>query len=269
MFGKWKKRSAPNPCPANPGIGTETKNSFTDGRRNWTEVIKLPELIAKVFKEHGHKVTNEGTWLRHLESDYQILPQFVEMIPVNGSVRTVTTIQTNHPSLIPNGVFEYQHAAAENVETAVLNGFDQWVQTDFVALCDAVQSKPMTCTLLEMEISSREGRPSRFRRAILGPVAHLMQSPAGVGSEDHPFCPSCLLTRSFEAFKELFEGDSFYGLRLYAARDATGTPQADCRVNGEDWGKGAQALREYVKTWPEAGFEFRKQYVILQNRVID
>ena len=84
-------------------------------------------------------------------------------------------------------------------------------------------------------------------------------------SEEHPFCPCCLLTKSFEAFRELIEGNGFYGLRLFAARDAEGELQADCRVNGDDWDKGAQALREYARTWPEAGYEFRKQYVVLQS----
>ena len=44
-----------------------------------------------------------------------------------------------------------------------------------------------------------------------------------------------------------------------------GVPAADCRVNGEDWEKGMQALREYARTWPAAGYEFRKQYVVLQS----
>jgi hypothetical protein len=71
--------------------------------------------------------------------------------------------------------------------------------------------------------------------------------------------------KSFPAFKDLFEGDGFYGVRLYAARDEAGVPLADCRVNGEDYESGASALREYAKTWPPAGFEFRKQYVVLHS----
>jgi hypothetical protein len=67
------------------------------------------------------------------------------------------------------------------------------------------------------------------------------------------------------AFQALLETDDFYGIRFYAMRDADGNPQADCRVNGEDWEPGAAALREYVAKWPERGFEFRKQYVVLQT----
>ena len=61
------------------------------------------------------------------------------------------------------------------------------------------------------------------------------------------------------------EGDAFYGLRLYAARDENGEPQADCRINGEDWEPGKEALRDYAGTWTPAGYEFRKQYVVLQT----
>jgi hypothetical protein len=36
-------------------------------------------------------------------------------------------------------------------------------------------------------------------------------------------------------------------------------PKADYRVNGDDWEKGAQTLRDYVSTWPLTGFEVCKQ----------
>jgi hypothetical protein len=48
-------------------------------------------------------------------------------------------------------------------------------------------------------------------------------------------------------------------------RDADGVPAADCRVNGRDFEPGAVALRAYAATWPAAGYEFRKQYVVLQS----
>jgi hypothetical protein len=119
-----------------------------------------------------------------------------------------------------------------------------------------------------MSFPAKDGQPARDRRVILGPVMHFMETPPAnntTNEDAHPFCPCCLLTNSFPAFKELMESDRFGGVRLFAARDEDGTPQADCRVNGDDWEPGAQALREYAKTWPEAGYEFRKQYVVLQN----
>jgi hypothetical protein len=37
------------------------------------------------------------------------------------------------------------------------------------------------------------------------------------------------------------------------------------RDESADWEPGAAALREYVKTWSGAGYEFRKQYVVLHS----
>ena len=62
--------------------------------------------------------------------------------------------------------------------------------------------------------------------------------------------------------------DRFYGIRFFAARDKNGAATADCRVNGEDWEDGKAGLREYVKTWPDRGVEFRKQYIIIQSQPV-
>jgi hypothetical protein len=270
VFGFRKTKPAPALCPSNPGKGTEARVAFSTGNRRCNEEVNLVNLAAAVFKKHGYSVANEKTWLHHSDSGFKILPQLVEFRPLErGGVQTVSTVQTNHPTLAAGGVFEFQHATGNSIAESVSNGFDQWLQTDFVTLLEALRPKPESCTALEMEFPAKEGMSGRVRRAVLGPVMHYVQAPPSQsgenGPEEHSFCPCCLLTKSFQAFKELMEGDGFYCLRLFAARDVQGIPQADCRVNGEDWAKGAEALREYAKTWPEAGYEFRKQYVVLQS----
>jgi hypothetical protein len=271
MFGFHRKRHAPALCPANPGIGVEAKVAFSRVDRRWSEEVNLVRLASAVLRERGYSVTNEHTWLLHGDSGFAIFPQLVGIHPLDdGGVRTVTTLQTNHPKLSPSGVFEYQHSTGNSIAESISQGFDQWVQTDFVPLLDALRARPESCTVLEMEFPAKEGEPVRVRRAVLGPVAHFTLEPpnqrGGDASEEHPFCPCCLLTKSFEAFRDLIEGEGFYCLRLFAARDTEGMPQADCRVNGEDWEKGANALREYASTWPPTGgYEFRKQYVVLQS----
>jgi hypothetical protein len=99
---------------------------------------------------------------------------------------------------------------------------------------------------------------------LFGPVAHQAAREA-TEEEEHPFCPCCLFTNTWDAYKPQIESDGVYGLRLYAARDTQGEVQADCRVNGQDWPAGAEALRAYVAQWPDRGFEFRKQYVVIQS----
>lgn len=270
MFGFKKNAEGPALCPSNPGIGIEGKVAFSNAEGSWTEKFDVVELAGRELRKHGHRVKKRKGWLEHPAGRFLISPQLVELQPMdNGGVRTVTTIQVNHPELFPAGVFEYQHAAGDDCAHSLSSGFDQWVQTDFVALLEALQPEPQTCMSLRIEFPVEGDRPAHVRRAVLGPVAHYMQDPPdpadGDACEEHPFCPCCLLTNSFQAFEELIELDGFYGLRLYAARIPEEDAQADCRVNGDDWEPGAEALRQYARLWPEAGFEFRKQYVVLHS----
>jgi Family of unknown function (DUF6348) len=273
MFG-FRKKVAPTRCPTNPGIGVGGRVAFVRGEKKWTQDFDVIDIAASVLKEHGELIKREKTWLVHKASQFTLMPQLVSFKPLDsGGVQTATTIQVNHPVLVPDGLFEYQHSTGNTMADSICKGIKQWVQVDFAPLLDALQAKPASCTAMEMSFPAKDGKPARIRRAVLGPVMHFMQKPpAGQtdggkesNPDEHPFCPCCMLTNSFSAFKELMEGDQFCGLRLFAARGEDGAPQADCRLNGDDWEPGAQALREYVKTWTPAGYEFRKQYVVLQN----
>ena len=279
MFG-FRKKTAPKPLSSNPGIGVSGKVAFSNAERNWTERFDVVASLASVLKEEGHAIQKEESWLVHKDSGFILIPQLASFQPSDkGGVRTTTTIQTHHPALVPDGVFEYQHSNGDSIVDSIRNGFDQWTQTDLVTLVDALLPKPKTCTTLNMTFPEKEGKPAYSRRAVLGPVAHFVQNPQihakrepgstgnvlGNQCESHEFCPCCLLSNSIETFKELIEGAGFYALRLFASRDGNETPQADCRVNGEDWEKGADALRKYVTTWPGTGIEFRKQSAVLHT----
>lgn len=281
MFGFWSK-TGPKALSSNPGKGAIGQVSFSNAQRNWTERYDFVKLLSSVLRKRQHQIQIEKSWLLHKPSGFTLIPQMVVVKPLNkGGAQTTTTIQTNHPVLVPNGIFEYQHSTGDTVEDSARQGFEQWAQTDFVALLDALKPTPDICTTLKMTFPEKGDERPYLRRAILGPVVHYVQEQGvyaesktpgqggdvneGDQCERHEFCPCCLLTNSFGAFKELFEDREFYGVRMFAARDANGTPQADCRVNGEDWQKGAEALTAYARTWPQAGFEFRKQYVVLQN----
>jgi hypothetical protein len=277
MVGGGRSTETPPPLRGtNPGVGVDGKVAFTAAGKSWTEEFNTVALAASALRQRGHVVREEKTWLLHPDSQFILLPQLVGVHALDdGGVRTVTTIQANHPGLVPDGLFEYQHALGDSAADSIRKGFDQWAQMDFPPLLDALRQKPETCSMLEMAFPAKDGKPARVRRAILGPIMHFMETPPAKAGEceagqdecadgAHPFCPCCLLTKSFHAFQDLIEGNGFYGLRLFAAR-SDGIAQADCRVNGDDWKKGAQALRDYVGTWPDAGLEWRKQYVVLQS----
>jgi len=266
----FEKTGVPTPLPSNPGKGFRGSITFTNGGRSWVEPFNLVGLLASSLAKLNHQVHREASWLVLENSALTLLPQIVEFKPSNeGGVQMTTTIQTNHPDLALEGVFEYQHSAGRNVEDSLLEGFTQWAKTDLIALIEALQPKPATCNVLEMDFPEKNGRPAhlqQFPRDISEQKSlHSAGASQRESCEGHEFCPCCLLTNSFDVFKELLESDRFYGLRLFAMRNQSGNPQADCRVNGDDWEKGAEALRKYVGTWPTAGLEFRKQYVVLQT----
>jgi hypothetical protein len=278
MFSWFKKKQPPPPFEppkqpgGNPGIGTKARLSLSNGERSWTEEIDVVDSAAKALTMEGHVVECGEESLLHSDSGLIIKPQLVGLQLLENGIQTVTTVEVRHPEGIPGGLFEYQHSTGDNSADSLEKGFSQWAQIDFVVLLEALRDHPESCTTMELEFPAIKGVATK-RRAILGPVAHMATDPrdqaaeAKINEEHPPFCTCCLLTNSFEAFKPLVEDDRFYGIRFFAARDEQGVPQADCRVNGEDFPAGAAALRKYAATWPAAGYEFRKQYVVLRSVV--
>jgi len=263
---------APSISETNPGVVVEGKVELESEGRRWTEEFGVVRSAAGVLEELGHSVTSFETWLQHGDSGLVLLPRLVDAQPFEGGgVRTVTTVQSNHPELIPKGVFEYQHSTGDDLSDSIRKGFEQWAQIDLLVLLDAFRREPETCTVLEWSFPTEDGDPERIRRVLLGPVAHfVLESPSeedadGETQEEHPFCLCCLFTNTMDSFESFLESDDFCAIRFYAARDQNGDPMADCRVNGEDWEEGARALRGYVETWPQRGVEFRKQYVAVQT----
>jgi hypothetical protein len=258
-------------APGNPGFCTEAKVDFSNAQRKWTEVFNLVDLLEYTFEKHGVDAKGEDRTLYHASSGFRIFPQLVGIeLFDDGGVRTVTTTQIHHALVPVKGIFEYQHSTGDSVSQSVAQGFNDWLQSDFVTLLDCLRARPEHCTLMEMTLPGESGQPDRLRRAVLGPVAHCVQKPIetvqDANLEEHPFCPCCLLTNSFAAFNELFMDEGFHAVRLLAMRDEQGAAHADCRVNGLDYERGAEALRQYVKSWLPAGFEFRKQYVVIHTR---
>jgi len=258
----------PKPCAANPGKGVSVRIAFANGTRTWEEKADLPEILERILKQAGHATTRSKGSVA-LESGLVLLPSMVSFQPLDGGgVRTVTTIETSHPDRIPPAVFEYQHATGNTTEASIGSGFDNWAKLDLPVFLDVLTPKPQTCTIMQMEFPADESGAKRTRQVFLGPVAHMMEHPlpkSESGEETHAFCPCCLFTNSGEAFHELLTQKTFHGIRFFALRDQNGEVSADCRVNGEDWPAGVEALRRYAASWPQQGYEFRKQFVVISS----
>jgi hypothetical protein len=260
VFSKHES-TAPVPAfsEANPGRGTTVRIAFSNGVRTWQEEFDTLPILADVLKLRSINFRRDSESLE-LGNGFLARPQFVELQPQpDGSVRTTTTLELNHLVLCPLGTFEYQHSIGSTAENSVRKGFEDWATYDLPVFRDALREKPEDCLGFELGLRSTPTPTGAKRRILLGPPTYVVARPPEK-EEAHPFCPCCIFRACFEAFREKMEQDAFYGVRFFALRNEAGAAQADCRVNGIDWPAGAAALLDYVRTWPDRGFEYRKQF---------
>ena len=254
----WFRRPerSPPPVAENPGRGHDVHVSFRNAQKSWEETCDLASSLADTLNALGHGATFKRARVA-LDNGFTLLPQVVNVEPLeNAGVNTVTTIQTSHPTLIPRGVFEFQHSSGADLHSSFAAGFKGWAELDLPVFLDALRPAPTTCMTATMEPD---------RRLIFGPPVQMAQKNHPIRG-DHDFCPCCLFTKNVEAFGELLRDPHFHGLRLFVSRDAQGHIEADCRVNGIDMPAGAAALLRYAQDWPDRGAEYRKQYVGIQTR---
>ncbi len=250
----------------NPGRGPTIRAAFKNDQESWDDSADLVELLTAVLTERAHTVTRDGGCVR-LSSGLVLRPQVVSFEPEHPKgVQTSSTIEFSHPVMDGRALFEYQHSHGPDLQSSFRSGFDLWAQLDLATILDALGETPTASQYMIKEWPASETRARPFkRRLVLGPTAHWVADGKRGEDEAHPFCPCCLFTSSFEAFLPLLETDRFFGIRFFALRDSHGDAQADCRVDGEDFEPGRLALLKYVETWPARGFEFRKQYVVMQT----
>ena len=249
----------------NPAEGKVVTLHYPD---NTEESFDLPEMLQAVLAQQGFGTESANGWLHHAPSGYALLVQVLYVDLKSGEgVRCGTTIQIHHPTLFPEGIFEYQHSVGETLAEALNEGFRLWLASDWSVLLDAVAEEQGECMRLEMTFDHTQ--PPLKRRISLGNVLHYCEYTPEVSAqsddETHDFCPCCLLTSCLETFKPLLQDQQNYAIRLFASRDGMGETDADCRVNGEDWEEGVEGIKAYATTWADAGLEFRKQYVVVRN----
>src|SRR5215467_7341681 len=109
MFN-WLRKHATEPTakapragenPANPGIGSIANWTFNDGKRTWQEPMNLLTTLERLLTERGRGIRMEGPVIVDIESQLSLRPLLHTMQPVHqNGVRTSTTIEIKHPSLI-------------------------------------------------------------------------------------------------------------------------------------------------------------------------
>ena len=239
-----------------------------------TTASPLLPLLHQVLLGRDIACTVDGRELV-LDSGLRLSPHAIGADPrENGGWQISSVIEARHPALFADGLFEYQHAAGDSQEEATLSGFENWVRVDLATLQAAIGADDAPeLQMLTLRYGSEETGTPLARAVVLGPLAHYRSEPANdaaaCSEDDHGSCPCCLFTQSVDAFNELLKTRQFLGIRLFASRDADGQCEADCRVNGHDFPAALSLLRAYAARWPQAGLEFRKQYVVVRTDLDD
>jgi hypothetical protein len=239
-----------------------------------TTASPLLPLLHQVLLGRDIACTVEGHELV-LDSGLRLSPHAIGADPRdNGGWQISSVIEARHPELFADGLFEYQHAAGDSQEEATLSGFENWVRVDLATLQAAIGADDAPeLQMLTLRYGAEETGTPLARAVVLGPLAHYRSEPANdaaaCGEDDHGSCPCCLFNQSVDAFNDLLKTRQFLGIRLFASRDADGQCEADCRVNGHDFPAALPLLRAYAARWPQAGLEFRKQYVVVRTDLDD
>ena len=263
FFNRRKKRYDPIVPEAFEGTGISGEVAFVNSQKSWEESFDLLDILEDVLQQFDIAVKRQNSWLI-INDDLYLHPGLVSFQPLEtGGASTVTSIAISHEKYATAGLFEYQHASGDDMCASLAAGFDNWVQLDLGPLLDAVRNEEKMSAVMNYPTP---GFPNR--RALLGPIYHVASRDIDI-EEEHPFCPCCLLTNSHTSLDQFFESEQLYGVRLFAIRDANGEISADCRVNGTDWEPGKEQLIAYAQTWPDRGFEARKQYVVIHSKDSD
>lgn len=241
----------------NKNIGKTINIEYTKDEESWHENIDLIECLSTALTKNDIKHQKHDAFIS-IQDNIFLQPEFLRFGFIRDDViSTSTKIDVFHQTHMPRGIFEYQHSFALSVEQSIIMGFSSWIELDLVTILDALNGSNELRTL-----TFNHANTEKNRLITLGATSHYTQNEKDV-DEAHSFCPCCLFTNSFDAFKELLNSDDIFGIRLFVKRNEDGTIDADCRVNGFDFDAGKSLLMDYAKKWPERGLEFRKQYVFV------
>jgi hypothetical protein len=127
----------------------------------------------------------------------------------NGGWQTSTVIESQHPQLFADGLFEYQHANGADEQASLLSGFQAWARVDLATLQTAIGAQDAQgLPMMGLTYPAGDDGEEHERTVVLGPLAHYRAQDVDASTcseDDHGSCPCCLFTRSMEAFDELLK----------------------------------------------------------------
>ena len=139
MFDFLRKKRIPPLRQDNPGDG-----AFVDYRVEETGELQQFDLTAMLQQALASESVRSKPHKQALELENGLIlqPRFFDCESHSNGMRTATTIQVDHPQLLPGGLFEFQHSLGPDFGQSLRLGFEQWALTDLATLSDALLTEP-------------------------------------------------------------------------------------------------------------------------------
>src|SRR5205823_2490138 len=145
----------------------------------WVEVaveggppVDVVAITREMLRTHGLPSERVGHEL-HVDGLALVLAPRVVGIDrsSDGGIRTTSIVRVTHPVLFATPIFEFQHAAGNDLRASLESGMSSWAQLDLPVLSDATRATPEECTAMELPFPANERRGAYVRRILLGPPA--------------------------------------------------------------------------------------------------
>ena len=174
-----------------------------------TSATALLPLLQQALQDAGTASRIDGSALM-LDSGLRLTPHAMAAhARDNGGWQTSTVIESQHPVLFADGLFEYQHANGADEQASLLSGFQAWARVDLVTLQTAIGAEgAQGLPMMGLTYPGGDEGEEHQRTVVLGPLAHYRAHEVDASTcseDDHGSCPCCLFTRSMEAFDDLLK----------------------------------------------------------------
>src|SRR5215831_7532480 len=118
---RWMRKS--KVVPPALDYGFKVRVGFSNSERSWEEEVDLLSVMRDVLSASHHNAVVYDDHLT-IEPGIIVTPRLAEFQPRHPrGARTMTTISVRYGDVIPDGVFEYQHAIADSLAESIRNGF--------------------------------------------------------------------------------------------------------------------------------------------------
>lgn len=167
--------------------------------------------------------------------------------------------------LFPGPIFEFVYGWGSSTKVATINAFERWIDSDFPVIHDFLADHKLeNGHTSEVKIASNSGETGEqiSWKGIIGPLLIFKGGEVVYDQENR----NEIIKPLFEAITGDFLGRrGMYPIRCFMSKNSDQQIEVDCRVNGEEWKRGYDALVECCQRWEVQDYLFWKQYLLIYS----